>query len=173
MSSLGVERLGDRQHLGVGVRGRELELHRVPARQRSPARVADVSDRKSSETRVAAEEGGHADEEQTVAAGALELAGLEGRRRPILVQSLLCLLRVQRRDAGSLTPQVLDRAIARVVLEEPEGDRRRDEAGESDAGEEEGRQSEAEGPEHPAPLDRDRLLGWRDLVADAPDRDDR
>src|SRR5207302_1474933 len=64
-----------------------------------------------------------ADVEETIPARALELLGLERRRRTVLALRVQRLLFVERRQPGRLAAQLAARLVAGVALEEPEGDR--------------------------------------------------
>src|SRR5919197_1707405 len=76
-------------------------------------------------------------------------------------------------EARRLAVQLRPRPRERVVVEQPERDRRRDEAGEDDAGEEERGKPEAQRAQHGLSGIWSAVSRWRHLVADAPDGDDR
>ena len=107
-------------------------------------REVDGRLRKLTQPGVLSGEERRADVEEAVAAGLLEPArGEERRRRPSLLRPPR-LLGVQLGQARGLAPQLLPSLALRVVPEEPEGDERRDEAGQRDPGEEERRKAKAQ-----------------------------
>src|SRR5205823_3526921 len=84
---------------------------------------------------------------------------------------------VELRQPGRLALEVGSGPRERVAVEEPEGDRRRDDPGEDDAGEEERGKPEAERAEHGSgaacAAAAAAVPRGRDLVADPPDGHDR
>ena len=133
--------MGDRKEGSMLTGRRELELDRLTAQNRVEV---DSRLRKASQPGSLPGEKRHADVEETVAAGFLELArGEERRRRPSLL-GFQRLRRVQLRQAGGLATKLLPRLALRVVPEEPEGDQRGDKAGQRDPGEEERRKAKTQ-----------------------------
>ena len=93
---------------------------------------------------VLAREGRRADVVELVAGRELERLGREVGRRRSLLGGAKRRVAVQPRDPDRLPPELLVRLVARVALEELHGDRRRDDAGDHDAEQEERGEPEAQ-----------------------------
>ena len=89
-----------------------------------------------------------ADVEDPVARRELELGGGEVDRARALVGCAQGGVGVELREPGGLALELLDRLAAGVRLEEPQRDQRREDAGEHDPEQEQGRQAESQRPEH-------------------------
>ena len=88
------------------------------------------------------------DEVEPVTGRRLELGRRERGRGLLLVDGPHRRLGVQLREPLGLPAQLVQRGVARVVLEEPQRDQARDEPGERDPRQEERRQAKAQGVEH-------------------------
>ena len=111
------------------------------------------------EAGVLAREERGADVEDPVAGRELELRGGEVDRAGALVGGPQRRVGVERGEPRGLALQLLDRLAARVGLEEPQRDQRRDDAREHDPEKEQGRQAETQRPEHDRSLGLGRRLG--------------
>ena len=93
-------------------------------------------------------EDGHADVVEAVAGRLLEQRARVERSGEALVARLDRLACVEPRQPVGLAPQLGQRLVARIVPEQLKGDRRGDEPREHDPRQEEGRDAEAQRPEH-------------------------
>ena len=109
---------------------------------------ADVRERDPGQAGVLARGEGRADEVEPVSGRRLELGRGEGGRGLLLVHRPHGRLGVQLREPPRLAAQLVQRGVARVVLEEAQRDQARDEPGERDSRQEERRQAKAQGVEH-------------------------
>ena len=103
---------------------------------------------KALESRVLAGKDRRPDVEEGVAGRLLERRSGEVRSIRALVGGLQRGLGVELRQAGRLAPKLEHGLVVRVVLEQAQGDQRREDARQRDPEQEEGRQPEAERPEH-------------------------
>ena len=158
--ALGLEphRLGRREVRAAAPGRRELERHR-PLQLAHRRRHGRLREPLQAGVLPGKERG--ADVEDPVARRELELRGGEVDRARSLVGGPQRGVGVELREPGRLALQLLDRLAARVGLEEPQRDQRRDDAGEHDPEQEQGRQAESQRPEHDRSVGLAASLGGR------------
>ena len=141
--------LGDRQEHPLVAGRRELDLHGT-VRQRGETRPLEAE---AAQARDLPREHGRSDVVEPGSSGRLQARRGKRRRRGALVDGLHRGALVERGQLPRLPPQVVDRLSLRVVLDEADRDRRRDDARDEHAREKQRREPEAKRPHPPPALD--------------------